>query len=159
MDTTCDIEAIFKRHFSTVYRLCYSYLGSAADAEDAAQNVFMKLVNKPRSFDGPEHEKAWLIVCASNLCKDLLKSAYRTRVSALPDDASARMGTHDETGDVADAIVRLPSKYKDCMYLHYYEGYKTGEIAEMLGIPASTVRNRLRDARALLRRSLEGTSR
>lgn len=150
---------MFKRHFSMVYRLCYSYLGSAADAEDAAQNVFMKLVNKPRSFDGPEHEKAWLIVCASNHCKDVLKSAHRTRVSALPDDASARMGVHDESGDVTDALVRLPTKYKDCMYLHYYEGYKTGEIASMLGIPASTVRNRLRDARALLKRALEETPR
>ncbi len=139
-----------------VYRLCYSYLGSAADAEDAAQSVFMKLVTQPRAFQSEEHEKAWLIVCASNYCKDVLKSAGRSRVVTLPPDASARMGTRDDVDDTIDAVLRLPAQYKDCVYLYYYEGYKTAEIAQMLGLPASTVRNRLRDARALLRRVLEG---
>lgn len=139
-----------------VYRLCYSYLGSAADAEDAAQSVFMKLVTQPRAFQSEEHEKAWLIVCASNYCKDVLKSAGRSRVVTLPPDASARMGTRDDVDDTIDAVLRLPAQYKDCVYLYYYEGYKTAEIAQMLGLPASTVRNRLRDARALLRRALEG---
>lgn len=156
MKATCDIEAVFRRHFGMVYRLCYSYLGSAADAEDAAQSVFMKLVTQPRAFQSEEHEKAWLIVCASNHCKDVLKSAGRSRVVTLPPDASARMGTRDEVDDTIDAVLRLPAQYKDCVYLYYYEGYKTAEIAQMLGLPASTVRNRLRDARALLRRALEG---
>lgn len=156
MRTACDIEAIFGRHFDTVYRLCYSYLGNAADAEDAAQSVFLKLVDKPRSFRSTEHEKAWLIVCASNFCKDVLKSAHRTKVVALPEYESDRMGTHDVIDDTIDAVLRLPVSYKDCVYLYYYEGYKTAEVAKMLGIPASTVRNRLRDARELLKRSLEG---
>ena len=150
------IEALFRRHFSAVYRLCYSYLGSAADAEDAAQSVFMKLVDHPRAFADEGHERAWLIVCASNYCKDVLKSAHRTRVVALPEYEDARMGKSDEVDETIDAVLRLPSKYKDCVYLYYYEGYKTAEIAKMLGIPASTVRNRLRDARAVLRESLGG---
>jgi RNA polymerase sigma-70 factor (ECF subfamily) len=53
-------------------------------------------------------------------------------------------------------VLRLPAKYKDCVYLHYYEGYKTAEIANMLGVPASTIRNRLRDARGLLKKALGG---
>lgn len=138
-----------------VYRLCYSYLGTAADAEDASQSVFMKLVNKPRSFESEEHEKAWLIACTSNYCKDVLKSAHRNRVVALPPDASARMGVCDDIDDTIDAVLNLPEAYKDCVYLYYYEGYKTAEIARMLNQPASTVRNRLRDARTMLRRSLE----
>lgn len=139
-----------------MYRLCYSYLGSAADAEDAAQSVFMKLVDHPRAFEDEGHERAWLIVCASNYCKDVLKSAHHTRVVALPEYEDARMGKSDEVDETIDAVLRLPSKYKDCVYLYYYEGYKTAEIAKMLGIPASTVRNRLRDARAVLRESLGG---
>lgn len=141
-----------------VYRLCYSYLGSPADAEDAAQSVFMKLVDKPRSFTSEEHEKAWLLTCASNHCKDVLKSAHRKRVVSLPPSESARMGTHDSVSDTLDAVLRLPARYKDCVYLHYYEGYKTAEIAQLLGIPASTVRNRLRDARGLLRTALGDTA-
>ncbi len=157
MKRAIDIEAVFRRHFATVYRLCYSYLGSASDAEDAAQSVFVKLLDHPREFADHEHEKAWLIVCASNHCKDELKSARRTRVVAMGERLEASVGSNDHPDETIDAVLRLPSKYKDCIYLHYYEGYKTAEVARMLGIPASTVRNRLREARALLKDSLGGS--
>lgn len=152
-----DLEAVFRRHFATVYRLCYSYLGSASDAEDAAQSVFLKLLNHPREFADSEHEKAWLIVCASNHCKDELKSARRTRVVSMGERLDASLGATDHLDETIDAVLKLPPKYKDCVYLYYYEGYKTAEVADMLGIPASTVRNRLRKARALLKDSLGGS--
>ena len=151
-----DITAIFERNVDAVYRLCYSYLGSHQDAEDATQTVFVKLIDAPRTFESEGHERGWLIVCASNLCKDILKSAARTRTEALPDDAARipdeRAAT--EPSDVMEAVLALPSRYKDCIYLHYYEGYKTDEIAAMLGKPPSTVRNDLRDARGLLKAAL-----
>ena len=156
MESGHSIEAIFKRNFHAVFRLCYSYLGSAADAEDAAQTVFVKLLHHPRTFKSTEHEHAWLIVCASNHCKDVLKSASYTRVTTLPEREDHLPGTEDQVDETIDVVLRLPAKYKDCVYLHYYEGYKTAEIATMLGIPASTVRNRLRDARAMLRETLGG---
>lgn len=156
MSESCDIEAIFRRHVQTVYRVCYSFLGSAADAEDATQSTFMKLVDHPRAFESEQHEKAWLIVCASNLCKDILKSAARTRVGALPEREVADPRSTDPLDATLDAVLRLPSKYKDVVYLHYYEGFKTDEIARMLGEKPSTVRNRLRDARGLLKKALEG---
>ena len=156
MTKTYDIAATFERNFDAIYRLCYSYLGSHADAEDAAQTVFAKLVRNPRSFDNEGHEHAWLIVCASNHCKDVLKSAQRTRVVAMPEREQATWSSQDAIDDTIDAVLRLPTKYKDCVYLHYYEGYKTAEIADMLGVPASTIRNRLRDARGLLKKALGG---
>lgn len=156
MGDTCDIEQVFKRHVQTVYRVCYSFLGSAADAEDATQATFMKLVDHPRAFESAQHEKAWLIVCASNLCKDILKSAGRTRVTAMPQQEVADSSRHDPIDETLDAVLRLPQKYKDVVYLHYYEGYKTDEIAKMLQEKPSTVRNRLRDARALLKAALGG---
>ena len=51
-------------------------------------------------------------------------------------------------------MLTLPEKYKTCVYLHYYEGYKTAEIAAMTDTPASTVRSYLSEARALLRSML-----
>ena len=156
MSTTCDIERIFKTHVQTVYRVCYSFMGSAADAEDATQATFMKLIDHPRSFESEQHEKAWLIVCASNLCKDLLKSAGRTRVVSMPEREPADLLQAEPIDATLDAVLRLPPNYKDVVYLHYYEGYKTGEIAQMLGENPSTVRNRLRDARGLLRKALGG---
>ncbi|MCC2784487.1 sigma-70 family RNA polymerase sigma factor [Eggerthella lenta] len=145
---------MFNRHAATVYRLCYSFLGSAADAEDATQSVFMKLIDRPRRFNDAEHEKAWLIVCAQNHCRDVLKSAHRTRQTALPEDiADERRARQDET---LDAVLALPEKYKTCVYLFYYEGYRTAEIAALTGVPSSTVRSHLSEARALLKTMLGG---
>ncbi|MEG0791378.1 MAG: sigma-70 family RNA polymerase sigma factor [Gordonibacter sp.] len=83
-----DIAATFRRHMKTVYRLCFSFLGNAADAEDATQSVFMKLIDRPHRFNDVEHEKAWLIVCAQNHCRDVLKSPARKRVVELSDDVA-----------------------------------------------------------------------
>ncbi len=139
----------------SVYRLCYSYLGSAADAEDATQATFMKLVDKPRTFKDHEHEKAWLLACAANVCKDELKSARRKRAGDMPADVVDPQ-FHAESSNVLDAVLALPEQYKDCVYLHYYEGYKTDEIASMTNTPPSTIRNRLSEARKLLKASLDG---
>ena len=160
---SASIEGIYRRHVQTVYRLCYSYLGSAAEAEDAVQATFMKLVEHPRSFESEDHEKAWLIVAAKNLCLDMIRSAGRSRVVALdenvPEPSTEDEVFSDEPGEVMQAVLRLPEMYKDVLVLHYVEGKKTDEIARMLGSPPSTVRNRLSDARELLKKELEGGGR
>ena len=140
--------------------MCYSFMDNAADAEDATQATFMRLIDHPREFADEDHERAWLITVASNICKDVLKSAARTRVDALPEgvefvDESARADASLEEDETLQAVMRLPDVYKDVVYLHYYEGRKTEEIARMLGSPPSTIRNRLRDARAKLKEMLE----
>ena len=150
-----DIAALFRRHAKTVYRLCFSFLGDAADAEDATQCVFMKLIDRPRAFNDAEHEKAWLIVCAQNHCRDVLKSARRTLRADLPEDVADERASA-EGDDTLRAVLALPPKYKTCVYLYYYEGYRTGEIAALTGTPASTVRSHLSEARALLRTMLGG---
>lgn len=121
------------------------------------QNVFIKLITYSGSFSDSEHEKAWLITCAANYCKDVLKSAYRKRTDFDVHDNIASEDTEiTENEDIQQAILSLPDKYKDCVYLHYYEGYKTDEIAEIIGRPASTIRNYLSEARVLLRKKLGG---
>ena len=158
MNAQENITAIYQRHVKTVYRLCYSYLGNAADAEDATQSTFMKLVNAPREFEDAEHEKAWLLTCAANVCRDELKSARRSRSAEMPDDIAETRADESvalEPSEALAAVLALPERYKDCIYLHYYEGYKTAEIAQMLGKPPSTIRNDLSDARKLLKNMLE----
>lgn len=137
----------------SVYRLCYSYLGSTPDAEDATQATFMKLIDKPRTFEDSEHERAWLLTCAANVCKDELKSARRKRASDMPADVEDSSAP-SAPSDVLEAVLALPEQYKDCVYLHYYEGYKTDEIAFMTSTPPSTIRNRLSEARKMLRLAL-----
>ena len=156
------VEGAFRRHVHSVYRLCYSYMGNAADAEDATQATFVKLVDAPQAFNDHEHEKAWLLRVAANHCKDVLKSAARTRVDALdagregaPARELADPAAHTEPSEVLQAVLALPEVYKDAVYLHYYEGYKTDEIAQMMQANPSTVRNRLADARKMLKDALE----
>lgn len=136
--------------------MCYSFLGAASDAEDATQATFMRLIEHPRGFESEDHERAWLITVASNICRDVLKSAARKRNVAIPEgvefvDERASADTIDETLEV---VMALPEKYKDVVFMHYYEGLPTDEIARALDAPPSTIRNRLRDARALLKKML-----
>lgn len=149
-----DVEAIYLRHVDTVYRVCYSFMGNAADSEDATQSTFVKLMKARPTFTNEEHEKAWLIRVASNHCKDLLRSSAR---KGVPLESVAEPAADERGPDLAlDAVLALDSKYKDVVYLHYYEGYSAADIARMLDKPSSTVRTHLREARVILRKALGG---
>ena len=150
-----DIVEVYRRQVGTVYRLCYARLGNAADAEDATQSVFTKLIEHAPVFNDHEHEKAWLIRCAINHCNDVFKSAAKSKSTELPDNLAEPSDEAASAREVLDAVLALPDPYKDCVYLHYYEGYKTDEIALMTDANPSTVRNRLADARKLLKNALE----
>lgn len=151
-----NFEALYDRHWKYVYRLCYSYMKCEADAEDCTEDVFVKVLTANRSFNDETHERKWLTVTAMNLCKDRLKSHGRSKVISLY-DASLTEPTAPETEDNSDvtaAVMALPVKLKDVVWLHYYEELKTDEIARLLHRPPSTVRNQLRDARNALKNVL-----
>jgi len=143
-----DITEIYKRHVDTVYRVCYSYMKNKADTEDCVSDTFLKLIEKDKTFESESHEKAWLIRVAANICKNRLK--HKSRMLESIDD-HPEIESNLEHFELLDAVLALPDKYKTEVYLHYYEGYKTDEIAKILRKPASTVRNDLRDARRLLK--------
>jgi len=152
--TNDDIAEIYARHVQTVYRVCFTYMKNAADTEDAVSETFIKLLKAAPLFDGEEHEKAWLIRTAANVCKDNLKHWWRKREDLA--EYAEKLETHDFffKDDVTDAIFKLPEKYKSVVYLYYFEGYTGAEIAEMLRKPHSTIRNYLREARNILRERL-----
>ena len=75
--TDKEISKLYETYADMVYRLCITLLKNPFDAEDAVQNTFLKLIHSRKSFEGPEHEKAWLIVTATNTCKDTLRRASR----------------------------------------------------------------------------------
>lgn len=152
--TAREITEIYDRHVDTVYRLCYSFMRNPADAEDMTQETFLRLMSQGKTFENDRHEKAWLIVTASNLCKDSLKKWWRKTEDI--EQYSAVIPAEDDVRDVLPAILALPKKYKAVVYMYYYEGYSTGEIAGFLHCPESTVRSRLQRARTQLRMHLGG---
>lgn len=150
--TDKEITEIYERHVQTVWRVCYAYMKNTAETEDAVQDTFLRLMDANPSFESAEHEKAWLIRTASNVCKNHLKRKWRKRENL--DSAENTVGEMMQTNEVLDAVLALPDKYKAVVYLYYYEGYAGKEIAAILKKPASTVRNLLRDARKQLKEKL-----
>jgi RNA polymerase sigma-70 factor (ECF subfamily) len=151
-----DIAAAFERHADMLYRVCITYMRGAADAEDAVQDTFMRLIKAEKRFDSAEHEKAWLLRVAGNVCKDALRRNKYRSADDLDDfrDIAADNRADFETDDTLTAVMTLPERYKTAVYLHYYEGYKTEEIAQMLKKPHSTIRNHLSEARKILQTML-----
>lgn len=148
-----DISDIYRRHVNTVYRVCFVYLKNSSDAEDAVQSTFIKLIEHKKSFQNSEHEKAWLIVTASNHCKDMLRHWWR---KTAPIDETAAAPAAFEIDETLQKVLGLPEKIKAAVYLYYYEGYSTVEIARMLKKSQSTVRGYLHTGREQLRLTLGG---
>lgn len=151
---TDSITEIYNRHVETVYRLCYSYMKNAGDTEDMVQETFLRLIRSGKSFENDRHEKAWLIVTASNLCKDQLKHWWRRNVSLEEQPITEY---EDDRSEVLCAVLDLPEEYKAAVYMYYYEGYTTREIGQALRCTEGTVRSRLTRARKRLKMSLGGS--
>ncbi len=150
-----EITEIYNRQVDTVYRICYSFMKNTADAEDMVQETFLRLIRSNMVFQSKEHEKAWLIVTASNLCKDTLKNRWR-KTEDLASHEHTLSTPPFEVNHVLEAILKLPQNQKAAVYMHYYEGYSAEDIAVYLKCPASTVRSRLARARKTLRHELGG---
>ena len=150
-----EITEIYNRHLNTVYRICFSFMKNTADTEDMVQETFLRLLSSGVGFVSEEHEKAWLIVTASNLCKDTLKKWWRN-MEDIDDPTLGLQQPPFEIDSVLDAIMRLPAEQKCAVYMYYYEGYSTAEIAGYLHCPQATVRSRLSRARKTLKHKLGG---
>lgn len=150
-----EITEIYDRQVDTVYRICFSFMKNTADTEDMVQETFLRLLSSSVGFVSEEHEKAWLIVTASNLCKDTLKKWWR-KSEDIDDPALGLQQPPFEIDEVLDAILKLPADQKCTVYMYYYEGYTTAEIASYLHCPHATVRSRLSRARKTLKKKLGG---
>ena len=145
-----------ERYGDMVRRLCLVHLKNPADTEDIFQNVFLKYVLSPVVFESAEHEKAWLIRVTINACKDLVKSFFRSRTVPLEELLDQPAPLSEEHKEVLEAVLALPPKYRDAVYLHYYEGYTAAEIGKLLGKNTNTVYTLLTRAREQLRETLGG---
>lgn len=151
-----EVDRAIQRYSDTVRRICLVHLKNYADTEDIFQTVFLKYALTSVSFDSAEHEKAWLIRVTLNACKDLLKSIFRSRTVSLEELVEQPAQLSADHREVLEAVLSLPAKYRDVVYLHYYEEYTAPEIARILGKNVNTVYTRLTRAKGLLREKLGG---
>ena len=150
------VNDAIEKYADMVKRICFYHLKNPTDTEDVFQNVFLKYMLHDAPFFDEEHEKAWLIRVAINACKDHLKSFFLRNTIPLEHLEEIAATTPEDHRDVLEAVLSLPVRYKDPIYLHYYEGYTASEIGRILGKKENTVYSLLSRGRKLLKEKLGG---
>ena len=152
MQNADDLEKLIQQNGDTLLRTASAILGDAQEAEDVVQDTFIKYLEKQPVFEGHEHAKAWLLRVTINSCRSRLRSPWRRLRAPLLETYPA---PEPQQRVAAEAVLALPTRERAVVHLHYYEGYKTAEIAALTGEPEGTVRSRLSRARVRLKDMLK----
>lgn len=149
-------KQIYERNVDALYRVCFIYFrGNKANIEDAIQTTFLQMLKKEIVFESESHERAWLITVASNTCKNMLKRKDNKNVSLEEYQYDISYNENKDSTRVLEALFNLPDKYKQIIYMHYYEGYSAVEISKMIGIKENTIYSYLSKGRELLKNELK----
>ena len=162
------VEALFQRHNQRIFRTAYRVTGSAADAEDVLQTVFLRVTRGQENAAAAENAEAYFSRAAVNASLDLLRSKKRSKTVGIDDvEADASMATfaarqnpetHHEDRELRNLIREAVSKLGDTagqmFALRYFEGYGNGEIAKLMNTSALVVGVTLHRARARLRKEI-----
>lgn len=146
-------ERLLDRYGQSVLRLSYAYLHNMSDAEEILQDALVQFLKTSPVFESPNHEKAWLLRVASNLCKNRL--IYDRRRRADPLSETLAQEDRPDLSFVWEAVKALPVHQREVVHLFYHEGFATAEIARIVGRKESTVRSDLRRARLRLKEILK----
>lgn len=165
-DGTCyNLEELIHEYGNDVLRTAYLYINDMQAAEDIFQEVFIKINQSVKGFNGRSSIKTWIIRITINMCKDYLKSAYHRRVVPILDFKEDQIVSEDSYDDILKAseaetvrkvVQELPSQYKEVVICVYYQEMSMKEAAKVLKIPEGTVKTRLLRAKERLKKSLEG---
>lgn len=157
------LSALIKKYHPIVKRLCASMLGSG-EVEDLVQDIFVKVLNKIRGFEGRAALFSWIYEIALNHCRDELRKRKRRKwfslqamaaeaVEQIPlDEASAsdQLEAGELRRHLRQALNKLEPKYRELVVLRDLEGLSYEEVAQASGITEKLVKSRLFQARQLL---------
>lgn len=149
------------RHRDMLYRVAFSNVKNKADAEDVVQETCVRYLNTQPEFQNEDHEKAWFIRVAINICYDMQKSAWYSKTVAFDEVPEKEMKHFNLPYLVEDDmlwhVMELPIKYRNPLYLFYYEDYSIKEIGQIMELEDGTVKTRLRRGREMLKEKLGKT--
>lgn len=148
-----EIRTLVDKYSPLIFRISYCILCNSADAEDAVQETLLRYITKAPDFNDEEHRKAWLIKVAANISKNMLM--FRLRRETVNIEDVENIGIEQNDYEIFELIMNLPAKHKIVLTLYYVEGYKSKEIAEIIGISEEAVRKRLQKGRELLKKEME----
>ena len=154
-----ELTQAMETHWDMVYRVALGVLGSPPDAEDAVQEVMLKLYTqvckKGKRFESGTHIKHWLIRVTINVCKGTLRAFWRRNRVSLEELAETQFFDTPEQSELFLSVMSLPEQHRTVLYLHYFEDCSTKEISELLGLTEAHVRTRLSRARSKLKEVLQ----
>lgn len=157
------LERLMDTYGDDVLRTSFMYLKDRHKAEDAFQEVFIRIFRKRGGFRGGSSEKTWIIRITINVCKDMLRGSWLRRVlitdkpeDGQTEDVESKAVEKDEKAMLYHEVISLPPPFKDVVILYYYHGISTPEIAKTLGVAEGTVRSRLARSREILKERLQG---
>lgn len=143
------LNRMVQKYGDTVYKIAVVILRNPDDADDALQETFLRYFRKAPEFESSEHEKAWIIRCATHVAKGMLRSNFRHKHEPLRENLAA---AEYRRNDLPEMVLQLPLKERMILQLHYVEGYTAEEIAKMMSFSsAATVRKRMERARKKLK--------
>lgn len=155
--------ALVERYQNAIYNLAYRMLGSPEEAEDAAQEIFVRVYRQLARYDAERRFSTWVLTIATNFCIDQLR---RRRMQLVPLEQIVPWARSRETGPEGQSLDReardemqgllreLPEKYRAVLILRYWQDLSCAEIAEILKLPEGTVKTQLHRARKALGRLL-----
>ena len=132
---------ILDTYGDTILRYAYSYLHNQSDTEEVLQDTLIQFLKTRPGFESDEHEKAWLLRVAGNLCKNRLKYNSLRQTDELREELIAEQ--REDLSFIWDAVQALPVQYREVIHLFYREGYSTREISQILGRKEATIRSDL----------------
>ena len=144
---------ILDTYGDTILRYAYSYLHNQSDTEEVLQDTLIQFLKTRPVFESDEHEKAWLLRVAGNLCKNRLKYNSLRQTDELREELIAEQ--REDLSFIWDAVLALPVQYREVIHLFYREGYSTREISQILGRKEATIRSDLSRGRGKLKELLK----
>lgn len=145
-------ETIVNAYANMLLRIAYQNLRNKNEAEDVVQDTFLQYIKNQKKFESEEHLKAWLIRITINACKNKNKLAY-LRWEVPIEDLDFAFTREEE--EIMSELSRLDAKYKNVLYLYYYEEFSLKEIGIILNKSVSTIGSWLQRGRKKLKIELE----
>lgn len=156
MSNEFEVNRAIDKYADMIRRICFVHLKNRTDTEDVFQTVFLKYFLYSGTFENDEHEKAWFIRVTVNACKDLIKSIMRHETVPFEMILEEVETVKNDNSEVLAVLLSLPKKYRDVIYLFYYENYTAVEIAKILNKNENTVYSLLSRGRKILKEELGG---
>jgi RNA polymerase sigma-70 factor (ECF subfamily) len=170
---THEFDTLVRRYGKMIFNLCYRFLNNYDDANDCAQDTFIRAFRKIKTFKSESRFSTWLSRIAINTCKNYVTSAAVKKnnyTDSIENTTSQQDSTLFHTAEqvdeavlkkeqskiIMDAVHSLQKDLRSIVILRDYEDKQLNEIAEILSIPVGTVKSKLSRARKTLRAELEG---